>query len=95
MARKNVPAFGFEAWCNMAGRYTFIVGTGLPKEEVSICSVGVFGARYIRASDPPSSITLHGSPKVLTVNNVYAEDEISDVLAIKLRQKSGTELSWV
>ena len=68
----------------MAGRYTFFVGTGLPTKEVSICSVGVFGTRYIRASDPPSSITLDASPKVLTVNHVYAEDDISDVLAIKL-----------
>ena len=43
------PAFGFEAWCNMSGQFTFFVATGLPSEEVSICSVGVFGTSYIRS----------------------------------------------
>ena len=79
----------------MAGQFTFFVASGVPTKEVSICSVGVFGTRYIRAFDPPSSITLDASQKVLTVNHVYAEDDISDILAINLRQKPSAELSWV
>ena len=42
------PAFGFEAWCNMSGQYTFFVATGVPSLEVSICSLGVFGPSYVR-----------------------------------------------
>ena len=79
----------------MSGRYTFFVAAGVPSKQLSICNVAVFGTRYIRASDPPSSITLDVSPKVLIMNHVYAEDVISDVLAINLRQKPGSELSWV
>ena len=82
---KRVPAFGFEAWCNMSGQFTFFVATGVPSVEVSICSVGVFGTRYIRASDPPSFITLDACTKILTVDHVHAEDAIGDTLAINLK----------
>ena len=81
---KLVPAFGFEAWCNMSGQFTFFVATGVPSVEVSICSVGVFGTRYVRASDPPSSITLNSCP-TFSVDHVHADDVISDILAINLK----------
>ena len=47
--KNTSPAFGFEVWCNMAGRYTFFVATGVPSVKISICSIAVFGTRYIRA----------------------------------------------
>ena len=79
----------------MSGRYTFFVATGLPATRISICTVAVFGTRYIRATDPPSSITLEASSKTLSVQHVHAEDVIGDKLNINLKQKNGSELSWV
>ena len=42
------PSFGFKKFCNMSGRYTFFVAAKVPKKELSLCSVGVFGPSYIR-----------------------------------------------
>ena len=47
-ADKMVPGYGFEAWCNLPGRYTFFRATGLPSTYVTICSVAVTGTKYIR-----------------------------------------------
>ena len=93
--KSKSPAYGFEVWCNMSGRYTFFVATGVPTYYISICTVAVFGTSYIRSTDPPSSITLDECPKVLTVDHVRAKHVISDILAINLQQKPGAELSWV
>jgi hypothetical protein len=79
----------------MSGRYTFFVAAGVPSVKLSICNIAVFGTRYIRATDPPSSITLDTCSKTLTVSHVYAEDVIADTLEINLKQKTGFELSWV
>jgi len=46
----------------MIGQFTFFVAAKVPTKELSLCSVGVFGSRYLRAIDPPSSITLDKSP---------------------------------
>ena len=59
---KIVPAFGFKKFCNMSGRYTFFVSTKVPKKELSLCSIGVFGPAYSRTLDPPSSMTLNNCP---------------------------------
>ena len=47
---KMVSGYGFEAWCNLPGRYTFFRSNGLPNSFVSICSVSVTGTKYIRAT---------------------------------------------
>ena len=46
--QKMIPAFGFEAYCNMPGRYTFFNPIHIPQVYASICSVGVMGTRYLR-----------------------------------------------
>ena len=69
----------------MLGRYTFFVAAGVPSLQLSICNVAVFGTRYIRTTDPASSITLDACPKTLTVEHIHAEDVIADTLAINLK----------
>ena len=100
-AKKNYlqsasPAFGFEKWCNMSGQYTFFVTTGLPTKELSICSVGVFGTRYIRKELIKNTFNiLTDAQSVIKVPHVFAEDVIGDKLAIDLRQKVGSELPFI
>ena len=48
LLNKMVPSYGFEAFCNMPGRYTFFVASGVPSFNVFICSLGVMGTRYLR-----------------------------------------------
>ena len=69
----------------MSGRYTFFVASGVPSKQLSICNVAVFGTRYIRTIDPPSSITIDACPKTFTVEHIHAEDVIADTLAISLK----------
>ena len=69
----------------MSGRYTFFVATGVPTIQISICSVAVFGTRYIRAQTLTNYFVLvAGSQAVLNVPHVYAEDTIADTLKINL-----------
>ena len=49
-ADKMVPGYGFEAWCNLPGRYTFFRAISLPSGNVNICSVAVTGTKYIRVT---------------------------------------------
>ena len=68
----------------------------MPTVDISICAVAVFGTRYIRDEPLKSSIKIQAnSSSVLSVPHVYAEDVIGNQLAIDLRQKNGTELSFV
>ena len=91
-----VPAFGFEVFCNMSGRYTFFVSTIVPSVEVSICTVAVFGTSYIRIETLTDTIVIQaGDQSVLSVPHVFAEDVIGDQLAIELRQKAGSEIPFV
>ena len=92
-AKKNVPKFGFEVWCNMPGRYTFFVATGIPTVQLSICSIAVFGTRYIRAQTLTDYFVIQaGTQAVLNVPDVYAEDVIADTLTIDIVQKASSVL---
>ena len=83
---KNSPAYGFEEFCNMSGRFTFLVATGLPTNEIGICAVAVFGTHYIRATTLESTITIKvGDKSVFSVPHVQAEDVIGNQLDINLR----------
>ena len=44
------PAFGFEATCNKLGRYVTLTTSTLPTNSVTLCSLGIFGTRYVRAA---------------------------------------------
>ena len=41
----NVRRRGFEAWCNLEGRYVHLVAdyTSIPTYEFSICALGLMG----------------------------------------------------
>ena len=79
----------------MSGRYTFFVAAKVPKVELSLCSVGVFGNRYTRPTDPQSSITLDSCLKSFSLDHVHEEIASGVQLAINLRQKTGSELKFV
>jgi hypothetical protein len=69
----DVPGFGFEVWCNMEGRYTFFVASGVPSESVSICSIAVTGTIYVRdtAIDNPMTVT-EQETTTFTVKHIYS-----------------------
>ena len=51
--------YGVEAWCNLEGRYVTIVAdlTDLiAPYEMTICSLGIMGAEYVRLTPMPSSV---------------------------------------
>jgi len=101
--------FGHEAWCNLKGRYVTIeadlshlagqTSTEAPNGyEMSICSLGLFGTRYKRLTEVPSSFeVLKGATKTLSIERVAADEKfkITNKIDINLRQKAGTELPWV
>ena len=64
--------------------------------DISICSFGVYGTKYVRDGDPlPSSVKLtQGNRQVINVSHIYSAIEIGTILSIKLRQKE-TSLSFV
>ena len=46
-------AYGFEAKCNLSGRYTFLVAFSVPRYSVTVCTVAVMGTRYVRDNAAP------------------------------------------
>ena len=65
--------------------------------ETSICTVGVFGTRYVRDGDPlPSTIEVaQGEVFSLSVPHIYSEFTIGTALAINLRQAASNPHSFV
>ena len=63
----------------------------------SICTVGVFGTRYVRDGDPlPSSIEIaQGEVIRVSVPHIYSEFTIGTTLAINLRQAASTQHDFV
>ena len=58
--------------------------------DTSICTVGVFGTRYVRDGESlPTRIEIaQGATKSLSVPHIYSELFIGTTLAINLRQAS-------
>ena len=58
--------FGKENWCNLEGRYLFMVAdmsqhvsSAADSDKVSVCSLGVYGTRYIRNGESlPATIEI-------------------------------------
>ena len=46
-AGASVPDFGFDAWCNLPGQYTYFTTVGYIAAMV-VCDLGVFGTVFIR-----------------------------------------------
>ena len=95
--------YGKENWCNLEGAYLHFVADLshlMPSPgsfTTSICTVGVFGTRYVRDGDPlPSSIEVaQGEESRLIVPHIYSEFTIGTTLAINLRQVASNNLSFV
>ena len=50
--------FGKVSWCNLEGQYMHMVGdmsdqvgSAANSDTVSVCSVGVYGTKYVRSGD--------------------------------------------
>ena len=94
--------FGKENWCNLEGRYLHMVAdmsqqiaSAENSDTVTVCSVGVFGTKYIRNGEPlPDTIgVIQGQSKTISVQRITSSFEIATELAIQLRQS--TDLSFV
>ena len=87
----------------MPGRYTTIVADYEPISTMyttifpSICSFGILGTRYSRATAAPSSIEIYANigTATFTIAHISSELSIGNVLAISMRQKAGHELAFV
>ena len=57
--------YGFEAWCNLEGRFVTLVGDLSHMEnqyyEQTLCALGIFGVEYVRDADLPRIVeVVHG-----------------------------------
>ena len=82
--------FGKEVWCNMEGRYVHVVADYAHESQkdykISICSVGVFGTKYIRDSYLETEIKIDtGIVKNLEIPRIYSQLTIGNELNINLR----------
>ena len=71
----KVWPFGKENWCNMQGRYLHLVAdmsqhvsTAADSDEVSVCSVGIFGTKYVRNGEPLPEVVEVTKGQTLTVS---------------------------
>ena len=63
----------------------------------SLCTVGVFGTRYVREGDPlPTDLEIfQGSIERLSVPHIHSEFFIGTTLSINLRQNAQEKLDFV
>ena len=98
MGRGMIWPFGGEYWCNLEGKYLHIVSDmsafAGQEYETSICTLGVMGTRYVRDGTPlPAQIDIvAGQSWSFSLSHIYSELEIGTTLAIKLREKTQSEL---
>lgn len=87
--------FGGEHWCNTEGDHVHIVadlGHLDTDYEMSMCTLGLMGTRYIRDKSIPTEVNVSaGDSFTLTVPHIYSEVEIGTELAINIRTSSSTE----
>ena len=97
---KDMWNYGFEAWTNLPGRYVTFeadLSTVTAPYKMNICSVGIFGTKYVRAISITTSVSLgvNQASHSISIDNITSEYPIGNVLDVYVRQKSGTEKSWV
>lgn len=73
---------------HMAGQYSSSV---LSEYEISLCSLGIMGTKYVRDEPVPDTLTVLAGQSLNTLDilKIYSEIEIGTVLNIKLRQVAG------
>ena len=81
--------YGIEVWCNMEGQYVHIVADLshlVGPYTMSLCSIGVMGASYIRAEILPERIDLYqGESLRLAVPHIFNEFSTGTEHTINLR----------
>ena len=82
--------YGKEVWCNMEGRYLHVVADYAHASQtdysISLCTVGVFGTKYIRDTDLETEIKIDtGTVKNIEVARIYSQMTIGNELNINLR----------
>ena len=98
--------YGAENWCNLEGTYLHIVAdlshlmSSIGSINQSICTVGVFGTRYVRGDGDavPSSLEVaSGTSKTLSIAHIHSELTIGTTLDINLRfgGSAAEQLSFV
>ena len=86
---------------NLKGKYMHIVAdmraytaSAVISDTVSVCSLGIFGTKYVRDDSVPTSISIiQGQKKTIRVSKIYSFYQIGNDLSINLRQRS--ELDFV
>ena len=72
--------FGMENWCNLEGKYLHIVAdmsaytsSAADSDEVSVCSLSIYGTKYVRDDPLPNSIiVIPGKINTFSVPDIYA-----------------------
>ena len=68
----------------------------VPSDFVALCNLGVFGNNYIRNVQPETTVKIiAGEKRTLQIEHISAEYSQAIDLAINLRQKSISFLSFV
>ena len=82
-----------ENWVNLEGKFVHLVAD-MSKytawtsytENVSVCTLGIFGTKYVRSETLQSAITLTvGDTSTITVPKITSQYSIGNTLDIKLR----------
>ena len=90
------PAYGFEAACNLPGRYTFIVASGVPSTQVRLCSLGVTGNVYSRQQTLETQIEIEeGAVLEFLVDHISAERALGNTIVPNVRQNRDAEMSCI
>ena len=85
--------YGFEAWCNKKGRYTFYEASTVPTDSVTICAIGVFGTTYVRSTPVATTFSVEeGKTVSFDVEHVAASTTIGNTLSIELRVSYESEV---
>lgn len=90
----EVWTYGKEIWCNMPGRFVNIVANLkhlTPPYLMSLCSIGLMGASYVR-DEPLTEVieVTQGQQVSFSVAHIYDEHTNGEVpLAVNLRQAAG------
>ena len=99
--------FGLETWCNLEGRYVFIIAdlahqaSGAAFTQ-SICNLGVFGGLYVRDSPLPTDIeiVLRGLSNISDITDISVAPIYSDMSApvrtpLEIHVRQTSSLSFV
>ena len=75
---------------HMVADHNYIATESIPGDEISICSVGVYGTQYVRDGESvPSSIEVDkGQSTTVSIKHIYSKLTITNALSINLRQSS-------